>query len=108
MPMSSLDLAVIGNSSVAPLVDRQARIVFASLPRLDSDPVFCALLRGGDAAGAAPADGALSVELIDYSESEQTYLENTAVLHSVLRDKNGGAVEVVDFAPRYDMYNRTH
>jgi hypothetical protein len=38
--MSSLDLAVIGNSSVAALVDRQARIVFASLPRLDSDPVF--------------------------------------------------------------------
>ncbi|HVO04614.1 MAG TPA: glycoside hydrolase family 15 protein [Candidatus Cybelea sp.] len=106
--MSSLDLAVIGNSSVAALIDAQARIVFASLPRLDSDPVFCALLRGGNAAGADRADGALSVELRDYASSEQSYLENTAVLHSVLTDKDGGAVEVVDFAPRYDMYARTH
>ena len=106
--MSSLDLAVIGNSSVAALVDRQARIVFASLPRLDSDPVFCSLLRGGDAAGAAPADGALSIELKNYRSSEQSYLDNTAVLHSVLTDQEGGAVEIVDFAPRYDMYNRVH
>src|SRR4051812_11294656 len=106
--MSSLDLAVIGNSSVAALIDGQARIVFASLPRLDSDPVFCSLLRGGDAAGAAPADGALSIELKDYSNSEQSYLDNTAVLHSVLHDGNGGSVEVVDFAPRYDQHNRTH
>src|SRR3954464_7703193 len=108
VPMSSLDLAVIGNSSVAALIDREARIVFASLPRLDSDPVFCSLLRGGDAAGASPADGALSIELKDYGGSEQSYLDNTAVLHSVLQDQNGGAVEVVDFAPRYDMYNRIH
>src|SRR4051812_227711 len=106
--MSSLDLAVIGNSSVAALVDRQARIVFASLPRLDSDPVFCSLLRGGDSAGAKPEDGALSVELKDFAESEQAYLDNSAVLHSVLHDKNGGAVEIVDFAPRYDLHNRTH
>ena len=106
--MSSLDLAVIGNSSVAALVDRQARIVFASLPRLDSDPIFCSLLRGGDATGAAPADGALSIELKDPGESEQSYIDNTAVLHSVLHDQNGGAVEVVDFAPRYDLHNRTH
>ena len=106
--MSSLDLAVIGNSSVAALVDRQARIVFASLPRLDSDPVFCSLLRGGDSAGAKPEEGALSIELKDFAESEQAYLDNTAVLHSVLHDKNGGAVEIVDFAPRYDLHNRTH
>src|SRR3954462_8368297 len=106
--MSSLDLAVIGNSSVAALVDRQARIVFASLPRLDSDPVFCSLLRGGDAAGASPADGALSIELKDHTDSEQSYLDNTAVLHSVLHDANGGSAGVVAFAPRYDLHNRTH
>ena len=70
--MSNLDLAVIGNSSVAALIDRQARIIFASLPRLDSDPTFCALLRGGDAAGADPADGALSIEVRGASSSEQS------------------------------------
>src|SRR5947207_891274 len=106
--MSSLDLAVIGNSSVAALIDAEARIVFASLPRLDSDPVFCALLRGGAAAGAKPEEGALSIELKNYKSSEQSYLDNTAVLHSVLSDADGGAIEIVDFAPRYDQNNRTH
>ncbi|WP_459853215.1 glycoside hydrolase family 15 protein [Dongia sp. agr-C8] len=106
--MSSLDLAVIGNSSVAALIDAQARIVFAGLPRLDSDPVFCSLLRGGDAAGASPADGTLSIELQGFKSSEQAYLDNTAVLHSVLSEDNGGAVEIVDFAPRYDRHNRIH
>src|SRR6185369_3588322 len=106
--MSSLDLAVIGNSSVAALVDAQARIVFASLPRLDSDPVFCSLLRGGTAAGVGPEDGAFSVELKNYATSEQSYLDNTAVLHSVITDRDGGAIEIVDFAPRYDLHNRTH
>jgi GH15 family glucan-1,4-alpha-glucosidase len=106
--MSSLDLAVIGNSSVAALIDNRARIVFASVPRLDSDPVFCSLLRGGDAAGVNPADGALSVELRDFVSSEQSYVENTAVLHTVLADKDGGSIEIVDFAPRYDLHGRTH
>jgi GH15 family glucan-1,4-alpha-glucosidase len=106
--MSSLDLAVIGNSSVAALIDNRARIVFASMPRLDSDPVFCSLLRGGDAAGVNPADGALSIELRDFASAEQAYLDNTAVLHSVLHDQEGGSIEIVDFAPRYDLHGRTH
>ena len=67
--MSNLDLAVIGNSSVAALIDKHARIIFASMPRLDSDPVFCALLRGGEAVGADPADGAMSVELRDFASA---------------------------------------
>jgi len=106
--MSSLDLAVIGNSSVAALIDNRARIVFASMPRLDSDPVFCSLLRGGDAAGANPADGALSIELRDFASSEQAYIENTALLRTVLTDKDGGQIEIIDFAPRYDLHGRTH
>jgi GH15 family glucan-1,4-alpha-glucosidase len=106
--MSSLDLAVIGNSSVAALIDKRARIVFASMPRLDSDPVFCSLLRGGDAAGADPADGALSIELREFESSEQAYLDNTALLRTVLTGTDGGSIEIVDFAPRYDLHGRTH
>jgi GH15 family glucan-1,4-alpha-glucosidase len=78
------------------------------MPRLDSDPEFCSLLRGGDAAGANPADGALSIELRDFKSSEQSYLENTALLNTVLVDQDGGSVEIVDFAPRYDLHGRTH
>ena len=38
-----LDLGVIGNSEVAALIDTEGTIVWACLPRLDGDPVFCAL-----------------------------------------------------------------
>ena len=44
--MTSLDLAVIGNSNVAALIDRAARLVWTSWPRIDGDPVFCALING--------------------------------------------------------------
>ena len=40
----TLDLAVIGNCSWAGLIDAEARLVWACLPRFDADPVFCALL----------------------------------------------------------------
>ena len=60
--LSSLDLGVIGNCSVAALVDRKARIVWSCFPRLDADPVFCALL-DNDGAGREAADGTFSIEL---------------------------------------------
>ena len=37
----NLDLAPIGNSCAAALVDRNARIVWWCFPYFDSDPVFC-------------------------------------------------------------------
>ena len=46
--MSDLNLAVIGNCSYGALIDKQARIVWACLPRFDSDPVFCSLMDGGE------------------------------------------------------------
>ena len=41
----SLDLALVGNSSVAALVDAAGEITWACMPRLDDDAVFCSLLR---------------------------------------------------------------
>ena len=41
---ASLDLGVIGNCSIAALIDRHARIVWGCFPRFDRDPVFCALI----------------------------------------------------------------
>ena len=46
--MSSLDLGVIGNCSIASLIDRNGRHVWHGLGRLDGDPVFNALLGGND------------------------------------------------------------
>ena len=98
--MNTLDLALIGNCSVGALVDAQARIVWACLPRFDGDPTFCALLQpDGDF-------GFFAIELADFERAEQHYLENTAIVVTRLIDRHGGAVEVTDFAPRFGQYGR--
>ena len=101
MRKSTLDLGVIGNGSYAALIDDRASVVWACLPAFDGDPAFCRLLQpvhhdGGD----------FSVELVDQIAGEQHYLENTAVLVTILRDARGGAVEVTDFAPRWKQFGR--
>ena len=100
----SLDLGVIGNCAYGALVDRNARIVWCCLPRFDGDPVFHALLDG--AADTAEQQGYWSIELEGQTRSEQSYRENTALLVTRLYDNNGGAVEVVDFAPRFATRGR--
>ena len=98
---ASLDLGIIGNGSIAALIDARGRIVWGCVPAFDGDPTFCALLsphlhEGGDYA----------IELEDFVSSEQHYLTNTAVLRTVLRDAHGGAVEIIDFAPRWLQNDR--
>ncbi len=101
MSSPTLDLGVIGNGSFGALVDKQARIVWSCLPAFDGDPAFCALLSPREHDG-----GDFSIELEDFVDSEQHYLANTAILRTVLRDAHGGAVEVIDFAPRWRNHGR--
>ncbi len=101
--MSNLNLGVIGNCQIAALVDEWATVVWACLPQLDADPVFCRLLRNGTG-GDAP--GFFSVELENAARSEQRYLPNTAILETRLYDHNGGAVRIVDVVPRYNYVGR--
>lgn len=101
--MSDLDLAVIGNCQIAALLDRRARIVWACVPRFDGDPTFCSLLSGT----AEPAAGFADVDLTGFAGSEQTYLTNTAIVETVLRDTGGGAVKLIDFAPRFQQHRRS-
>lgn len=103
--MSSLDLAVIGNSSFSALIDQQARIVWCCLPRFDGDPVFCSLLNGGPESNGI---GYFEIELEDFSRSEQCYLNNTAVVVTTLYDHHGSAVEITDFAPRFKQLGRIY
>jgi GH15 family glucan-1,4-alpha-glucosidase len=106
--MNNLDLAVIGNCMISALVDRQARIVWSCFPRFDGEPVFCSLL-GGGAAGEPPAEsqgGHFSIELPTLVSCSQSYVENTAVLSSILEDERGNVIEVIDFAPRFTQFDR--
>ena len=102
--MSGLDLALIGNSSVAALLDARARIVWSCLPRFDSDPAFCALLRTED--GSEDRAGLFEVDLADFERSEQAYIAHTPILRTRLYDRHGGAVEITDFAPRFQQFGR--
>jgi GH15 family glucan-1,4-alpha-glucosidase len=97
----SLELAVVGNCSWGGLIDRCGRLVWACLPRFDSDPLFPALL--DDAPGH---DGSFAIELVDQVASEQRYDGNTAILVTILRDRKGNAVELRDFAPRFANHGR--
>jgi GH15 family glucan-1,4-alpha-glucosidase len=103
--MSSLALGVTGNCIISALIDREARVVWGCLPRLDGDPVFHALV---DHADAPDARGFWSIELGGVTRSEQEYLGNTAVLVTRLFSSNGSAIEVTDFCPRFERFGRMY
>ena len=98
---SNLHLGVIGNGSFGALVDARGRVVWACLPAFDGDPAFCALLSPRTQDG-----GDFGIELEDFARAEQGYVANTAVLRTVLHDSHGGAVEILDFAPRWRQNGR--
>src|SRR5208282_698415 len=50
-------------------------------------------------------DGSFSIELEDFRASEQTYVQNTAILKTILHGESG-SVEVTDFIPRFHTRNR--
>lgn len=99
--MNDLDLALVGNCSVAALIDKQARIVWCCVPRFDGDPVFCSLLNNG-----REDLGGFEIELVGMARTEQFYRRNSAILVTRLYDDSGGAVEISDFAPRFKRYGR--
>jgi GH15 family glucan-1,4-alpha-glucosidase len=103
--VSSLELGLIGNCQIALLIDARGRYVWGSFPRMDSDPPFCALLDNGDT--ESRRRGVLEVEMLDLASSAQSYVENTPILTTTLRDEHGNALRFLDFAPRYSMHGRS-
>ncbi|MGE8211569.1 MAG: trehalase-like domain-containing protein, partial [Stenotrophomonas rhizophila] len=101
MKQPDLNLGVVGNGSFGALIDQQARVVWSCLPTFDGDPTFCALLSPNQNEG-----GDFAIELEDLVGTEQSYLTNTAILRTVLHDKHGGALEIIDFAPRWRQNDR--
>lgn len=90
--MSTLELGIIGNGTVAALVDPNASIQWLCLPRFDGEPVFNRLIGG---------DGAFKIVLADQVSAQQTYVRNTAVIETVLTAADGSAIRITDFAPRF-------
>ncbi|CAN5270400.1 glycoside hydrolase family 15 protein [soil metagenome] len=97
-----LNLAVVGNCQISALIDAHGRFVWACMPRFDGDPVFHSLLSGGEA-----ESGFFDIELTDFDRAEQRYLKNTAVVETLLHDRHGNTVKLLDFAPRFIQFGRT-
>ncbi|WP_305907456.1 glycoside hydrolase family 15 protein [Methylomarinum sp. Ch1-1] len=99
--MSSLELGVVGNCGFNTLINRQGRIVWCCLPRIDGDPVFNSLINGDD-----PTGGFMDIVIDDFERAEQSYEHNTAILVTRLYDRSGAGIEITDFAPRRIHYER--
>ena len=95
-----LALGLVGNGSFGALFDEHARLVWCCLPAFDGDPAFCDLLQ-------PERDGGFwDIELEGLAGSEQSYDKNTAILRTVLRDGADGAIQITDFAPRWQQHGR--
>jgi len=101
----NLNLAVIGNCSYGALIDTRGRVCWACFPNFDGDPMFCSLIDGKNGEGDHSL-GMWDIAIEDFASAEQEYLTNTAMLRTVLRNGSGGAVEIIDFAPRFRHYDR--
>jgi GH15 family glucan-1,4-alpha-glucosidase len=98
----NLELAVLGNCAIAALVDKRASVVWCCMPRFDGDPVFCDLMRDP----ALERDGVWEIEMIDFAQSRQRYVRNSAVLETILSDANGNEIRIIDYIPRFRRLRR--
>jgi GH15 family glucan-1,4-alpha-glucosidase len=100
--MKSLDLWPIGNCQVSALIDDKAGFAWACQPRVDGDPLFCALLEPKGAAGE------WRIALEGQVSATRRYLKNTPVLVTRLTDAHGGVADVYDFCPRLERRGRMY
>jgi len=100
---SNLDLWPIGNCQVSGLIDRTGALVWGCVPRVDGDPVFCSLINNNNR-----EDGIWRFELEGQSNATQHYERNTPILVTRLEAKDGSAVEIRDFCPRFESSGRMY
>ncbi len=93
----------IGNCQVSGLIDRRGGLVWACVPRVDGDPVFCAML-GGD----RQDDGVWRFALEGQTSATQHYVRNTPILVTRLEADDGSAVDIIDFCPRFQRSGRMY
>ena len=100
---SSLELWPIGNCQVSGLIDQTGSLVWACVPRVDGDPVFCSLLNGDNRNA-----GIWRIELEGQVSASQSYIRNTPILVTRLEAEDGSAIEVLDFCPRHEGKGRMY
>ena len=103
MTEPNLELSPIGNCQVSALVDEAAGFVWGCVPRVDGDPVFCSLLNGD-----RQDEGVWRFELEGQVSATQHYVRNTPILVTRLEAEDGSALDIYDFAPRFERSGRMY
>ena len=103
MKQANLELSPIGNCQVSALVDEEGGFVWGCIPRVDGDPVFCSLLNGQER-----DQGVWRFELEGQVSATQQYIRNTPILVTRLEAEDGSALEIYDFAPRFERSGRMY
>jgi len=91
---------IIGNCSFMSYIDNSANVVWQCWPHFDSSFIFGSLVdtnKGGN----------FSITPTEEFTSKQQYQENTNVLETIF-ESNSGTFKVIDFAPRFENYERVH
>jgi GH15 family glucan-1,4-alpha-glucosidase len=91
---------LIGNCQAAALVSHQGSIDWLCFPRPDSPPIFGQLLD--------PEGGSFRIEMVDLASTDQHYVENTNILITTLRSKDGAEIKITDFCPRFSQHGRMY
>jgi GH15 family glucan-1,4-alpha-glucosidase len=102
----TLKLACVGNCAYSCLIDEKAQVVWSCFPRFDGDPIFCSLLKRSTS--TTNDIGFFDIHLNNFERSEQKYLRNSAVLSTTMYDKFGNALEIIDFIPKFESYERPY
>ena len=102
-PVSNLSLWPIGNCQVSALVDSAAGLVWGCVPRVDGDPVFCALMNG-----ERQDEGVWRFALEGQVRATPRYSRNTPILVTRLEAADGSAVDIIDFCPRAERSGRMY
>ncbi|MBG60705.1 MAG: glycosyl hydrolase [Peredibacter sp.] len=91
---------IIGNCSYMSYIDESANVVWQCWPYFDSSYIFGKLI-------SEKKGGQFSITPAARYSSKQYYLSNTNILVTEF-DAQDGSFRVVDFAPRFELYDRYH
>jgi GH15 family glucan-1,4-alpha-glucosidase len=91
---------LVGNCQASALIHQEGSVDWLCFPRPDSPPVFGRLLD--------PDGGAFTIESLDLVAAEQRYVDNTNILVTTLRAKDGSSFKITDFCPRFQQHGRMY
>jgi GH15 family glucan-1,4-alpha-glucosidase len=95
--MSGLNMGIVGNGTIAGLINSGGDYQWLCLPRFDGEPVLNQLLGGS---------GQFSVWMDGLKARSQSYDSNTSILRTRLEADDGAILEIIDFAPRFETRGR--